>query len=66
MPNADPRLVDQAIQWMITLRFNVADDASTAAFERWLHTSAEHQQVSSTAARSEPAISSPRLMTLHV
>jgi len=45
MPNADPRLVDQAIQWMITLRFNVADDASTAAFERWLHTSAEHQQV---------------------
>ena len=45
MPKADPRLVDQAIQWMITLRFNVADDASTAAFERWLHTSAEHQQV---------------------
>lgn len=45
MSKADPRLVDQAIQWMITLRFNVADDASTAAFERWLHTSAEHQQV---------------------
>ncbi|UUN90714.1 FecR domain-containing protein [Pseudomonas extremorientalis] len=45
MPKADPRLVDQAIQWMITLRFNVADDASTAAFERWLHTSAEHQLV---------------------
>lgn len=45
MPTSDPRLVDQAIQWMIKLRFNVADDASTAAFERWLHTSAEHQQV---------------------
>ncbi|AUG06891.1 FecR domain-containing protein [Pseudomonas sp. S09G 359] len=45
MPNYDPRLVDQAIQWMITLRFNIADDASTAAFDRWLHTSAEHQQV---------------------
>ncbi|WDU60439.1 FecR domain-containing protein [Pseudomonas poae] len=45
MPNADPRLVDQAIQWMIKLRFNVADDASAAAFDRWLHTSAEHQQV---------------------
>ncbi|MFJ4134367.1 FecR domain-containing protein [Pseudomonas cyclaminis] len=45
MPNDDPRLVDQAIQWMITLRFNPADDASTAAFDRWLHTSAEHQQV---------------------
>ena len=45
MPNYDPRLVDQAIQWMITLRFNTADDASTAAFDRWLHTSAEHQQV---------------------
>ncbi|SDR00636.1 FecR family protein [Pseudomonas grimontii] len=45
MPTSDPRLIDQAIQWMITLRFNVADDASTAAFERWLHTSAEHQQV---------------------
>ena len=45
MRNADPRLVDQAIQWMIKLRFNVADDAATAAFERWLHTSAEHQRV---------------------
>lgn len=45
MPNADPRLVDQAIEWMIKLRFNVADDASTAAFERWLQSSAEHQQV---------------------
>ena len=45
MSKADAQLVDQAIQWMITLRFNVADDASTAAFERWLHTSAEHQQV---------------------
>jgi transmembrane sensor len=45
MPNSDPRLVHQAIQWMIKLRFNVADDASTAAFDRWLHTSAEHQQV---------------------
>lgn len=45
MPNCDPRLLDQAIEWMIRLRFNVADDASTAAFERWLHTSAEHQQV---------------------
>ncbi|MBC3304104.1 FecR domain-containing protein [Pseudomonas sp. SWRI18] len=45
MSTVDPRLVNQAIQWMITLRFNVADDASTAAFERWLQTSAEHQQV---------------------
>lgn len=45
MPNFDPRLVDQAIEWMIRLRFNVADDANTAAFERWLLSSAEHQQV---------------------
>lgn len=45
MSKTDAQLVDQAIQWMITLRFNVADDASTAAFERWLHTSAEHQRV---------------------
>lgn len=45
MPNVDPRLLDQAIQWMITLRFNVADDASTAAFEQWLQTSTEHQRV---------------------
>ncbi|WP_252959474.1 FecR domain-containing protein [Pseudomonas simiae] len=45
MSETDAQLVDQAIQWMITLRFNVADDASTAAFERWLHTSAEHQRV---------------------
>ncbi|WP_300632824.1 FecR domain-containing protein [Pseudomonas sp.] len=43
MPNPDPRLVDQAIQWMIKLRFNSADDASTAAFEQWLHTSTAHQ-----------------------
>ena len=43
MPNSDPRLVDQAIQWMIKLRFNTADDASTAAFEQWLHTSAAHE-----------------------
>ncbi len=43
MPTSDPRLVDQAIQWMIKLRFNTADDASTAAFDRWLNTSAEHQ-----------------------
>ena len=28
MPNFDPRLVDQAIQWMIRLRFNIADDVS--------------------------------------
>ena len=45
MSKTDAQLVDQAIQWMITLRFNVADEASTAAFERWLHTSAEHQRV---------------------
>ena len=44
MPTADPRLVDQAIEWMIKLRFNTADDASTAAFERWLASSTEHQQ----------------------
>jgi len=44
MPSYDPRLVDQAIQWMITLRFNTADDASTAAFDRWLQTSAELQR----------------------
>lgn len=29
---------------MIKLRFNTADDASTAAFERWLASSADHQQ----------------------
>lgn len=43
MPTVDARLVDQAIQWMIKLRFNSADDAATAAFEQWLHTSAAHQ-----------------------
>ncbi|MDN5598870.1 MAG: DUF4880 domain-containing protein, partial [Pseudomonas sp.] len=36
MPTPDSRLVDQAIQWMIKLRYNTADDASTAAFEQWL------------------------------
>ena len=44
MPSSDPRLVDQAIQWMIKLRFNSADDASTTAFEKWLQTSAAHQE----------------------
>ncbi|MBI6978175.1 MULTISPECIES: FecR domain-containing protein [Pseudomonas] len=44
MPTPDSRLVDQAIQWMIKLRYNTADDASTAAFEQWLHTSDAHQQ----------------------
>lgn len=44
MPKANPPLVDQAIQWMIKLRFNIADDATTAAFERWLETSGDHQQ----------------------
>ena len=39
MPTPDSHLVDQAIQWMIKLRYNTADDASTAAFEQWLHTS---------------------------
>lgn len=43
MRTVDSRLVDQAIQWMIKLRFNSADDAATAAFEQWLHTSAAHQ-----------------------
>ncbi|MFO2466441.1 FecR domain-containing protein [Pseudomonas sp. 15FMM2] len=32
----DPHRVEQAIQWMITLRFNTADDANAAVFERWL------------------------------
>lgn len=45
MQNFDPRLVDQAIQWMIRLRFNVADDVSTAAFEQWLQSSPEHPLV---------------------
>ncbi|WP_256586686.1 DUF4880 domain-containing protein, partial [Pseudomonas sp. HMWF011] len=44
MPTPDSRLVDQAIQWMIKLRYNTADDASTAAFEQWLQTSEAHQQ----------------------
>ena len=44
MPTPDSHLVDQAIQWMIKLRYNTADDASTAAFDQWLHTSEAHQQ----------------------
>ncbi len=44
MPTPDSHLVDQAIQWMIKLRYNTADDASTAAFEQWLQTSEAHQQ----------------------
>lgn len=38
----DPAIVDQAIQWLIKLRFNQADAASTRAFEYWLEQSPEH------------------------
>lgn len=39
---ADPSIVDQAIQWLIKLRFNQASDDATLAFERWLRQSPEH------------------------
>lgn len=38
----DPALVDQAIQWLIKLRFNQADDGTAQAFDRWLGQSPEH------------------------
>lgn len=38
----DPAIVDQAIQWLIKLRFNQADAATTRAFEHWLGQSPEH------------------------
>ena len=38
----DPAIVDQAIQWLIKLRFNQADAATTQAFDRWLGQSPEH------------------------
>jgi transmembrane sensor len=38
----DPAIVDQAIQWLIKLRFNQADAATTRAFDRWLGQSPEH------------------------
>jgi transmembrane sensor len=38
----DPAVVDQAIQWLIKLRFNQADAATAQAFDRWLGQSPEH------------------------
>lgn len=38
----DPAIVEQAIQWMVRLRFNQADEQTQRAFEHWLQQRPEH------------------------
>lgn len=48
MPNSeaqapDPAVVDQAIHWLVRLRFNPADEQTQRSFEHWLRQRAEHR-----------------------
>jgi len=38
----DPAIVDQAIQWLVRLRFNQADEKTQHSFEHWLQQRPEH------------------------
>ncbi|PNG44667.1 siderophore-interacting protein [Pseudomonas asplenii] len=38
----DPAIVEQAIQWLVRLRFNQADEQTQHSFERWLQQRPEH------------------------
>lgn len=38
----DPAVVDQAIHWLVCLRFNQADERTQRRFERWLQQRPEH------------------------
>jgi len=38
----DPAIVDQAIQWLVRLRFNQADEQTQLTFEHWLQQRPEH------------------------
>lgn len=47
MPNSeapvlDPAVVDQAIHWLVRLRFNPADEQTQRTFEHWLQQRPEH------------------------
>ncbi|MDO7897283.1 FecR domain-containing protein [Pseudomonas citrulli] len=49
MPNSDARVleaavVDQAIHWLVRLRFNPADEHTQRTFEHWLQQRPEHLQ----------------------
>ncbi|WP_413793952.1 MULTISPECIES: DUF4880 domain-containing protein [unclassified Pseudomonas] len=48
MPNSetqapDPAVVDQAIHWLVRLRFNPADEQTQRTFEHWLQQHPEHR-----------------------
>ncbi|QHC95599.1 siderophore-interacting protein [Pseudomonas sp. R84] len=38
----DPAIVEQAIQWLVRLRFNPADEQTQRAFEHWLQQRQDH------------------------
>ena len=38
----DPAIVEQAIQWLVRLRFNQADEQTQHSFEHWLQQRPEH------------------------
>ncbi|MGE8362606.1 FecR domain-containing protein [Pseudomonas sp.] len=44
MPTPDARAVEQAIDWLVRLRFNHSDDATRQAFEQWLEMRPENAQ----------------------
>ncbi|MGE8498336.1 MAG: FecR domain-containing protein [Pseudomonas sp.] len=44
MPTPDARAVEQAIDWLVRLRFNHSDDATREAFEQWLELRPENAQ----------------------
>lgn len=39
----DPAIVEQAIQWLVRLRFNQADEQTQRTFEHWLQQRPEHE-----------------------
>ena len=39
----DPALVDQAIDWLVRLRFNQADERTQGDFQHWLQQRPEHE-----------------------
>lgn len=44
MPTPDARAVEQAIDWLVRLRFNHSDDTTREAFEQWLALRPENAQ----------------------
>lgn len=57
---ADPAVLDQAIQWLIKLRFNQPDETTLLAFHDWLHNSPDHAKVWQQVAKLDGLAGLPR------